>query len=105
MLAQEARRAFIPAPVMQRANSGKGHWPLRGDGVTSNQMAEQLSKSWLRRRVENGLRRGFHHAYKTVRVDPSRFLLQLRSAYGLPITSFQGLYSVDMRVLDDVAEK
>ncbi len=68
-------------------------------------MAEQLSKSWLRGRVENGLRRGFQHAYETVRVDPSRFLLQLRSAYGLPVTSFQGLYSVDIRVLDDVAEK
>ncbi len=55
--------------------------------------------------MENGLRRGFLHAYETVRVDPSRFLLQLRSAYGLPVTSFQGLHSVDMRVLDDVAEK
>jgi len=51
------------------------------------------------------MRRGFVHAYETVRVDPSRFLLQLRSAYGLPVTSFQGLHSVDMRVLDDVAEK
>jgi EcsC protein family len=68
-------------------------------------MVEQLSKSWLRRRVENGMRRGFLRAYTTVRVDPSRFLLQLRSAYGLPVTSFQGLYSVDMRVLDDVAEE
>jgi hypothetical protein len=67
-------------------------------------MAEQLSKSWLRGRIENGLRRGFQHAYETVRVDPSKFLLQLRSAHGLPITSFQGLYSVDMRVLDQVAE-
>jgi hypothetical protein len=77
----------------------------RLDGVTLNQMAEQLSKSWLRGRIENGLRRGFQHAYETVRVDPSKFLLQLRSAYGLPITSYQGLYSVDMRVLDQVAEK
>jgi hypothetical protein len=68
-------------------------------------MDQQLSKSWFRRRVENGLRRGFQHAYETVRVDPSKFLLQLRSAYGLPITSFQGLYSVDMRILDQVAEK
>ncbi|MGA9040424.1 MAG: EcsC family protein [Terriglobales bacterium] len=68
-------------------------------------MAEQLSKSWFRRRVETGLRRGFQHAYETVRVDPSKFLLQLRSAYGLPVGSFQGLYSVDIRVLDQVAEK
>jgi EcsC protein family len=68
-------------------------------------VAEQLSKSWLRGRVENGLRRGFQHAYKTVRVDPSTFLLQLRSAYGLPVTTYQGLYSLDVRVLDQVAEK
>ena len=68
-------------------------------------MEQQLSKSWFRRRVENGLRRGFQHAYATVRVDPSKFLLQLRSAYGLPISSFQGLYSVDVRILDEVAEK
>jgi hypothetical protein len=68
-------------------------------------MAEQLSKSWLRGRIETGLRRGFQHAYETVRVDPAKFLLQLRSAYGLPINSFQGLYSVDLRVLDQVAEK
>ncbi|HTF45433.1 MAG TPA: EcsC family protein [Terriglobales bacterium] len=68
-------------------------------------MAEQLSKSWLRGRIENGLHRGFQRAYKTVRVDPSTFLLQLRSAYGLPVTTFAGLYSLDVRVLDQVAEK
>src|SRR5438477_5563095 len=59
-------------------------------------------KSWLRRRVENGLQRGFQHAYHTVKVDPSRFLLQLRAAYGWPITSFQGVYSVDITALDDL---
>ena len=68
-----------------------------------NFMAEQLQKSWLRRRVENTLSRAFHRAYETVRVDPGRFLLQLRSAYGLPITSFHGVYSVDLGVLDDAA--
>jgi hypothetical protein len=66
-------------------------------------MAQQLHKSWLRRRFEDGLRRGFHHAYETVKVDPARFLLQLRAAYGLPITNFQGVYSVEMNVLDDLA--
>src|SRR5580658_11061785 len=66
-------------------------------------MAEQLTKSWLRRRVENGLRSGFQHAYETVKVNPNRFLLQLRTAYGVPINSFQGIYSVDIGVLDDLA--
>jgi hypothetical protein len=66
-------------------------------------MVEQLRKSWLRCRVEDGLRRGFQHAYETVKVDPARFLLQVRAAYGLPITSFQGAYFVEIRSLDDVA--
>ncbi|MGA8489140.1 MAG: EcsC family protein [Terriglobales bacterium] len=66
-------------------------------------MAIQERKSWLRRRVEYGLRRGFQHAYETVRVDPKKFLLQLRAAYGVPVNSFQGTYSVDIGVLDDLA--
>jgi len=68
-------------------------------------MAEQQRKSWIRRRVENGLRRGFQHAYETVKVDPNKFLLQLRAAYGVPINSFQGIYSVDISVLDDLANR
>jgi hypothetical protein len=66
-------------------------------------MAEQLQKSWLRRHVEGALNRAFQRAYETVRVDPAKFLLQLRAAYGLPISSFQGVHSVEMSVLDDVA--
>ena len=66
-------------------------------------MAEEIRKSWLRRRVEDGLRRGFQHAYETVKVDPQKFLLQLRIAYGVPITSFQGVYSVEISHLDDLA--
>jgi len=44
-------------------------------------------------------------AYKTVRVDPDRFLLELQSAYGLPVTNFQGMYTVEPPVLDSVAEQ
>jgi len=51
------------------------------------------------------LRRGFQRAYETVKVDPARFLLQLRAAYGVPITSFQGLYSVEISLLDDLANR
>jgi EcsC protein family len=64
----------------------------------------EMRKSWLLRRVEDGLRAGLTRAYETVRVDPARFLLQLRTAYGMPITSFHGLYSVDIGHLDGVAE-
>jgi len=59
--------------------------------------------SWLRRRVENALRRGFTEAYETVKVDPARFLLQLQAAHGLPISTYRGVYSLDITQLDDVA--
>jgi len=66
-------------------------------------MAEE-KKSWLRRHAENAIRSGLTRAYQTVKVDPESFLFQLRAAYGLPIVTFQGVYSVDMSRLDDVAE-
>jgi len=51
------------------------------------------------------LRGGFTRAYHTIKVDPDKFLLQIRAAYGLPVNSFQGLYTVEMGALDDVAER
>ena len=66
-------------------------------------MADE-KKSWLRRRAEGAIRSGLTRAYETVRVDPERFLFQLRAAYGLPIVTFHGVYSVEMSRLDDVAE-
>ncbi len=68
-------------------------------------MAEQIRKSWFRRRVEDALVRGLTRAYETVKVDPAHFLLQLRAAYGLPITSFHGVYSVETNVLDALAAR
>jgi hypothetical protein len=61
------------------------------------------TKSWLRRRVETTLRRGFLEAYETVKVEPLRFLLQLQVAYGLPVTSYQGMFSVSLEQLDLIA--
>ena len=68
-------------------------------------MADLVGKSWLRRRVEKSLRSAFTHAYETVKVDPAKFLLQLRAAYGLPISTFHGVYSVEVEVLDDLATR
>jgi len=62
-------------------------------------------KSLLRRMIETGLRRGFTHAYETVKVDPPRFLLQMRAAYGLPVNTFRGVYSVEIGTLDDLAHR
>jgi hypothetical protein len=62
-------------------------------------------KSWLRLRVEKAVSKALWHAYKTVRVDPDRFLMELRAGHGLPVSSFQGMYSVEPPVLDTVAER
>lgn len=67
-------------------------------------MPEAEKKSWLRNRVEGAIRKGLTRAYETVKVDPARFLLQLRIAYGVPVASFQGVYTVEIEKLDDVAE-
>jgi hypothetical protein len=64
---------------------------------------DEENKSWLRLRIEDGLRRGLTQAYQTVKVDPRNFLLQLRTAYGLPISTYDGVFSVSQEQLDAVA--
>lgn len=66
-------------------------------------MAEQR-KSWLRRRVEAALVKGLTRAYSSVRVDPAKFLLQLRAAYRVPISGYQGVFSLNVGELDSVAD-
>ncbi len=62
------------------------------------------TKSWLRGRVENALVKGLTRAYSTVRVDPDRFLLQLRTAYRVPISGYHGVFSLEIHELDIVAD-
>src|ERR1700719_389545 len=68
-------------------------------------MSNAESKSWLRGRVEKTLIKGLTRAYSTVQVDPGKFLLQLRTAYRLPIGGDHGVYSVEMGELDTVADE
>ena len=63
----------------------------------------ETSKSWLRRRLEAALRRGFLEAYETVKVDPARYLMQMRAAYGVPASTYQGMFSVSLPQLDGIA--
>ena len=60
-------------------------------------------RPWLRNRIEKALSRALVRAYESVRVDPDRFLLQLRAGHGLAVTSFQGMYSLEPPVLDNLA--
>ena len=73
------------------------------DGIQAA-MAEKRQKSWLRGRLETALVHGLTRAYQTVKVDPAKFLLQLRAAYDLPIAGFRGVYSVELGYLDEVAD-
>jgi hypothetical protein len=66
-------------------------------------MAEESKRSWLMRRAEQALKQGFTRAYDTVKVDPGKYLLQLQAAHGLPISSFHGVFSVELGALDNVA--
>lgn len=68
-------------------------------------MTDELRKSWIRRRVEKAVGRAFTKAYETVKVDSDKFLLQLRTAYGLPISTFHGVYSVEVGHLDNLADQ
>jgi|SRR5208283_4125061 len=63
------------------------------------------SKSWLRARVEKALVRGLTRAYSTVQVDPDKFLLQLRTAYRMPISGYHGIYSLEIGEIDGVADE
>jgi hypothetical protein len=62
------------------------------------------SKSWLRVRAEKAVVKGLTRAYSTVQVDPQKFLLQLRTAYRLPVSGYHGVYSLEVGELDMVAE-
>jgi hypothetical protein len=67
-------------------------------------MMEIQRKSWFRGRVETALVKGLTRAYSTVQVDHEKFLLQVRAAYRLPISSYQGVYLLDVSELDAVAD-
>ncbi len=64
----------------------------------------QPQKSWMRRRVEDAVRSAFLKAYDTIKVDPAHYLEHLRMAYNLPALTYDGVYSVNPDLLDQIAE-
>ena len=62
-------------------------------------------KSLLRRGLERAIRGAFTKAYETVKVDPQNYLRHLRAAYNLPVRTYDGVYSVNLALLDEVAEE
>ncbi len=63
------------------------------------------NRSLLRRAAEAAIRRGMKRAYKVVAVDPQDYLFHLRSAHLLPVQTYQGMFTIDPRVLDDIARQ
>jgi uncharacterized protein (DUF697 family) len=66
-------------------------------------MNEKTDRSWLARKAEEALRQGFTRAYETVKVDPQEYLIHLRTAHGLPVQTYQGVFSVPVEELDEIA--
>lgn len=64
---------------------------------------QQNKKSWLARKAELALKSGFTRAYETVKVDPQHYLTHLRATHGLPIRTYQGVFSVPVDELDAIA--
>lgn len=67
-------------------------------------MSEVGPHSWLRGRVQKALSEGLTRAYSRVQVDPAKFLLQLRTAYRLPVSGYHGIYLLEVREIDVVAD-
>ncbi|MGA2076684.1 MAG: EcsC family protein [Terriglobia bacterium] len=63
------------------------------------------SKSWVRSRVEQGMKAGLLRAYRGLGVNPDKYLHHLRRAYGLPVTSFRAMNSLPLPVVDYLADK
>src|SRR6266700_3171860 len=90
-------------PKSEVPAAGSPRWRSRSTCAKVGAMGEQR-KSWLVRRVETGLIKGLTRAYSTVRVDPAKFLLQLRAGYRMPISGYHGVYSLEIGEVDAVAD-
>jgi hypothetical protein len=93
--------AFLQLPRLDSL-AGSLH-PLCRHGHRTR-MPTQRS-SWIRRRAEQAMRLGLERAYRTVGVNPDRYLRHLRRAYGLNIASFREMHTVPLPVVDYLAEK
>lgn len=62
------------------------------------------NSSWLARRLQGAIRRGLTGAYRRIKVEPSKYLLRLKTAYGLPIDSFREIHSIHPVAIDPIAD-
>jgi len=62
-------------------------------------------RSLTRRVLEAAIRKAFTRAYKTIQVDPEKYMEHLRMAYGLPAITYDGVFGVELHTLDHIAEE
>jgi len=100
-----ASRSIVPswrvvfpasAPAIRQGGS------LHGGSKPMKQITES-KKGWMRRRIEAALFRGLQQAYRKVQVDPQRYLVQLRTSYGLPVSTYHGIFTLPVPHVDAVA--
>jgi uncharacterized protein (DUF697 family) len=63
------------------------------------------NNSWLARRLESVFKTALVRAYETVRVQPEDYLMHLRMAHGVPVLSYEGMFSVPVGELDSIAQQ
>lgn len=63
------------------------------------------NRSLVRRAFEAAIRRGLRRTYKTIAVNPQDYLFHLRVAHDLPVQTYQGMFTIPVEVLDDVARQ
>jgi uncharacterized protein (DUF697 family) len=61
------------------------------------------NNTWLSRRLESALKTALSRAYETVRVHPEEYLMHLRAAHGVPVSSYEGMFSLPVAELDAIA--
>jgi uncharacterized protein (DUF697 family) len=63
------------------------------------------NRTWLSQRLESALKSGLTRAYETVRVHPADYLMHLRMAHALPVTTYDGLFTLPVSELDAIASQ
>jgi hypothetical protein len=69
-------------------------------------MSEPTEKHGLTQRALEAIaRRALKQAFKTIAVSPQDYLFQLRAAHDLPVQSYEGMFTLPVDVLDDLARQ
>jgi uncharacterized protein (DUF697 family) len=63
------------------------------------------NNSWLARRLDAAFRSALTRAYETVRVHPEEYLMHLRVAHAVAVSSYEGLFFLPVPELDSIARQ